>query len=88
MPNVGFFTPPDPDLDPWPKNIPDPPGSGSETLERGSIVDFFLFLKAISPPESVHEEEEDARQIVSTRLVVGSAADPSPYFCFGKKRIR
>ena len=31
MPNLGsFFTPPDPD--PWPKNIPDPPGYGSETL--------------------------------------------------------
>ena len=33
MPNLGsFFTHPDPD--PWPKNIPDPPGSGSETLFR------------------------------------------------------
>ena len=31
MPNLGsFFTPPDPD--PWPENIPDPHGSGSETL--------------------------------------------------------
>ena len=40
MPNLGsFFTPPDPD--PWPKNIPDPhgSGSGSETLGTSRVAD-------------------------------------------------
>ena len=48
MPNLGSFLPPRirirekipvPDPDPWPENIPDPHGSGSETL----LVSIFIY---------------------------------------------
>ena len=44
MPNLGsFFLPPSPpDPDPWPENVPDPPGSEAlfETISEGEEKNF------------------------------------------------